>query len=488
VFAIGFLWTAAALAAQSRDLDLILAGGRVLDPETGLDGERDVGIAGGTIAAVSESSLEGRLKPGGLLVNAAGLLVAPGFIDLHAHGQSNRANEFQAHDGVTTALELEGGVGAVGEWIRSREGKALLNYGASVSHGTLRVHAMPEFAEKLKATGRGAEAETARELRDGLYAPLPEERTKALYELFEKGLREGGLGIGMPHQYYPGADRREIFRVFEFAAEKGVPIYTHVRSMGAEAMQEVIADAAATGAALHIVHVNSSSLWDLPLVLELIEGARKRGVDVSTEAYPYTAGSTSIESAIFDEGWQERLRISYGDVQWQDTGERLTEETFQKYRQQGGIVIIHMMKPDWIDLAVQTPFVMIASDGMPYAPGAHPRSAGTFSRVLGRYVREREILDLMEAVAKMTLLPAKRLEAVAPSMKKKGRIQEGADADITVFDLGTIVDTATFQDELSFSKGVVHVLVGGTFVVRDSQSVKDLFPGKPILGRYWEGS
>jgi dihydroorotase len=292
----------------------------------------------------------------------------------------------------------------------------------------------------------------------------------------------------MPHQYYPGADRREIFRVFEFAAEKAVPIYTHVRSMGAEAMQEVLADAAATGATLHIVHVNSSSLWELPLVLELIEGARKRGVDVSTEAYPYTAASTSIESAIFDEGWQERLRISYGDIQWQDTGERLTEETFKKYRQQGGIVIIHLMKPEWIDLAVRTPFVMIASDGMPYAPGAHPRSAGTFSRVLGRYVREREILDLMEAVAKMTLLPAKRLEGVAPSMKKKGRIQVGADADITVFDLGTIVDTATFEDELSFSKGVVNVLVGGTFVVRDSQSVKDVFPGKPVLGRYRAGS
>jgi dihydroorotase len=258
-----------------------------------------------------------------------------------------------------------------------------------------------------------------------------------------------------------------------------------VRSIGVEAMQEVIADAAATGASLHIVHVNSMSLWDLPLVLQIIEGARKRGIDVTTEAYPYTASSTSIESAIFDEGWQERLRISYEAIQWQDTGERLTEETFRKYREKGGIVIIHLMKPEWIDLAVGTPFVMIASDGMPYAPGAHPRSAGTFSRVLGRYVREREILDLMEAVGKMTLLPAKRLEEVAPAMKKKGRLQVGADADITVFDLGTIRDTATFEDDLSFSEGVVQVLVGGEFVVRDSQSVKDVFPGKPVLGRYY---
>ncbi|HEY7700147.1 MAG TPA: D-glutamate deacylase, partial [Vicinamibacteria bacterium] len=262
------LWAASA-AAQIRDLDVVLAGGRVIDPESGLDRERDVGIASGSIAAISEGPLSSRLKPGGALIDAKGLIVAPGFIDLHAHGQTNRANEFQAHDGVTTALELEGGYGGVSDWIASRKGRALLNFGASVSHGTLRVHAMPQFAEKLKALGSGADAEVSRELRDGLYAPLPEERTEALYRLFEKGLREGGLGIGMPHQYYPGADRREIFRVFEFAAEKHVPIYTHVRSTGAEAMQEVIADAAATGASLHIVHVNSSSLWDLPLVLEL---------------------------------------------------------------------------------------------------------------------------------------------------------------------------------------------------------------------------
>jgi dihydroorotase len=483
---IGFfcLLLASTGAAQSRDLDIVLAGGRVLDPETSLDAERDVGIAGGSIVAVSESPLSSRLKPDGVLIEARGLIVAPGFIDLHAHGQTNRANEFQARDGVTTALELEGGVGAIGDWIRGRTGRALLNFGASVSHGTLRVHAMPKFAEKAKTLATGVEADAERDLRDALYAPLPEEGTKRLYQLFEQGLRDGGLGIGMPHQYYPGADRREIFRVFEFAADKDVPIYTHVRSMGAEAMQEVIADAAATGASLHIVHVNSSSLWDLPLVLEIIEGARKRGLDVTTEAYPYTAGSTSLESAIFDEGWQERLHLTYGDIQWQDTGERLTEETFKKYRARGGIVIIHMMKPEWIDLAMQSPFVMVASDGMPYAPGAHPRSAGTFSRVLGQYVRERELLDLMAAVGKMTILPARRLEEVAPSMKKKGRIQVGADADITVFDLGTIRDTATFEKELSFSTGVAHVLVGGVFVVRDSQSVKDVFPGKPVLGRY----
>lgn len=192
------------------------------------------------------------------------------------------------------------------------------------------------------------------------------------------------------------------------------PIFTHVRAMNVDAMQEMIANAAATGAALHIVHVNSMSLGALPLVLDLIESARKRGIDITTEAYPYTAASTYVESTIFDDGWQERLGISYGDLQWVASGERLTRETFDAYRKKGGVVIIHLMKPEWIRLAMAAPFVMVASDGMPYSPGAHPRSAGTFSRVLGVYVREQKVLPLMLALAKMTLMPARRLEAIAP--------------------------------------------------------------------------
>jgi len=128
---------------------------------------------------------------------------------------------------------------------------------------------------------------------------------------------------------------------------------------------------------------------------------------------------------------------------------------------------------------------MIASDGMPYAPGAHPRSAGTFSRVLGRYVREQKVMSLMDALGKMTLMPAKRLQEVAPQMRNKGRLQIGKDADITVFNPNLIIDTATFEDDLSFSKGVEHVLVNGQFVVRSGKTV-DVRPGKAILGEYRE--
>ncbi len=488
------------VAGRDRHFGVVISGGRVIDPETGLDAIRNVGIYGGVIAAVTEESLDDRLAQGGQLIDATGLVVSPGFIDLHAHGQSARANEFQAHDGVTTALELESGTLGMAEWLAGREGSALINYGASAGEG---------FARALATLDVGDRQALENELREYLSDPesprddMPEEigakwaatryetipvgRYENLRGALQTALEEGGIGIGLAHQYTPGANHEEVLEVFQFAAELDVPIFTHVRSMSIGAMQEVIANASATGAPLHIVHVNSMSLGQLPQVLELIAGARARGLDITTEAYPYTAGSTGIRSAIFDRGWQERLGISYGDVQWEDTGERLTKATFDRYRREGGTVIIHMMKEEWIDLAMASPFVMIASDGMPYAPGAHPRSAGTFSRVLGRYVRERGAIDLPTAIAKMTYMPAKRLEAIAPVMARKGRVREGADADLTVFDPDRIIDTATFEDDLSFSEGVEHVLVGGVAVVRDGETVPETFPGRAILGRLGGG-
>ena len=480
----------AAAATQERDLDLVVSRGRVLDPETGLDAVRDVGVAGNEITVISREVLTNRLRQGGTLLDASGKVVSPGFIDLHAHGQSVEANRFQAMDGVTTALELEGGVPRVARFLESRAGNAILHYGAAVSHGGLRLLGIPDIAEQVgeildtESTGGELIIEHANLLREGNYTAVPPERYSVVNDAIAAELRAGGLGIGMPHQYYPGANHTEIYRMFELAAELDVPIYTHVRDMAISAIQEVLSNALATGAPLHIVHLNSSSLHHLPVTLDLIAGARAAGVDVTTEAYPYTAASTGISSAIFDEGWQEKLGMTYGDIQMQDSGIRLTEETFDLFREEGGTVIMHMMKPEFIELAMRTPFVMVASDGMPYAPGAHPRSAGTFSRVLGRYVRDWNVLSLNDAIRRMTLMPAERLQEIAPLMRRKGRIQIGAIADLTVFDPATIIDTATFEDDLSYSEGVHHVIVDGIPVVRDGALVEDVFPGKPLVGRY----
>jgi len=472
----------AVVAAAQAPFDIVIAGGRVMDPESGLDAVRHVGINGGKIAAISAAPLAGRV-----VLDAKGRVVAPGFIDLHAHGQSAEANEFQAHDGVSTALELEVGVPETGRFLRSREGKALLNYGTTASHGAVRTMSMREFA-KERAAWQKSDDFSFEIMNKGRYSPLREaEEYTLLGASLERGLREGAVGLGVAAQYYPGATREEVFRVYQMAQRWKVPVFTHVRSMTPDAMQEAIANAAVTGVALHIVHVNSMSLGALPFVLDLIESARKQGMDVTTEAYPYTAASTFIESAMFDDGWQERLGISYEDLQWPPTGERMNAETFAKYRKQGGFVIMHMMKPEWIRRAMASPFVMIASDGVPFSARAHPRSAGTFSRVLGLYVREEKILSLMDALAKMTIMPAKRLEAIAPRMKDKGRLRVGADADVTVFDAATVRDRATFEGGLQFSAGIFHVLVNGVAVVRDGKTVSGAFPGQALKGNFAAG-
>ncbi len=173
----------------------------------------------------------------------------------------------------------------------------------------------------------------------------------------------------------------------------------------------------------------------------MIAGARKHGMDVTTEAYPYTAGMTDLASAIFDEGWQNRLgHISYGDLQWAATGERLTAESFARYRKQGGMVAIHGIPEEVARMAMADPTVIVASDGILDEGKGHPRAAGTFARVLGRYVREQHALPLMTALNKMTALPAARL-----GLKDRGHLAVGADADITAFDPARVIDRATFD-------------------------------------------
>lgn len=459
---------------QTAPFDIAINNGRVMDPESGLDATRHIGIKDGRIVAISSAPLRGTNE-----IDARNHVVAPGFIDLHSHGINNASNEYQAHDGVTTALELEAGLPSIKGYLEARQGKAILNYGATISHAVSRMLSMKAFGKLEDGDSLGGIP------RQGRDSPLKdEEEYSRMAYLLEQGLKEGALGLGVVPAYLPGATRGEIYRVYQMAGRWKVPVYTHVRGRDEEGVQEAVANAAGSGASVHIVHLNSSTRGAIPLMMDLIAGARKRGIDVTTEAYPYTAGSTFIDSAIFDEGWQKAMEISYGDLQWQATGERLTKESFERYRKQGGIVILHSMRPEWIRAAMASPFVIIASDTMPYAPGAHPRGGGTFSKVLGEYVRETQVTTLMEALRRMTLMPAQRLEPMAPQMKNKGRIRIGADADITVFDPATVKDTGTYETGPRFSTGIAHVIVNGVPVIANGQTVSNAFPGKAVIGNY----
>ncbi len=464
----------------AQEYDIVLQGGRVMDPESGLDQVRNVGIVADRIAAVSERPLSGKM-----VVDVTGQVVAPGFIDLHAHGQNLGDNRWQAQDGVTTALEMESGSWPVAEWYEARAKDALLNYGITVGHIGSRIAAVTGAktgADMLNAR-RNPEPNPAWSHRK-----LTDPELDSLVVNVRRGLDEGALGIGMGINYTPAATPQEIYRIFEIAAAATLPIYVHTRGSGPtepngsfSSVQEMLANALATGAPLHIVHLGSTGLGQGPKLATMIDGARAKGLDVTTEVYPYTAGSTLIQSAIFDPGWQERRGATYHDLQWPPTNERLTEATFNKYRKQGGWVIIHMIPESTVDALVAHPGVMIASDGVPIIDGrGHPRGVGTYARVLGRFVREKQTLSLMEALRKMSYLPTERLRGAVPEFARKGRVKVDADADLVVFDPATVIDRATFENPAQASLGIPHVLVNGVFVVRDGKLVDGVLPGRPV--------
>lgn len=492
---------------DAQDYDVVISNGRVIDPETHLDAIRNVGIKDGKIAAISEFEMQGEKT-----IDATGHVVSPGFIDLHAHGLHIGDYRMQAMQGVTTALELELGILPIAGYYDDQAKKKLpINYGAAASWVYGRIGAFTETTPEATAeyfTDVQGRSDWKMDIADPL-------KLGEILLSVDEALNQGALGIGVNAGYAPGYGQKEYFELSKLAAKHGVATYTHVRyasnlepQSSFEAIKELIANSALTGAHMHICHLNSVSLSDIHATLELVDDAQKKGIKVTAEAYPYGAGNTVVGAAMFSgENWRGRMNSTANNFQLGK--DRLTEEELADYQKNkpGTFVTWHFLDEDkpedlaLLDASITHPSVMIASDAvlwtyfndqggisnyegdewpLPEKAFSHPRSAGTYAKILRSYVRQRGLLSMSEAIRKMSLMPAQTLEDFVPQMRKKGRLQVGMDADVVVFDPATVADKATFENPNQPAVGFQTVLVNGVLTVSDGKLVVAAAAGQPI--------
>jgi N-acyl-D-glutamate deacylase len=499
-------------AKPNEPYDIVLANGRVIDPETYLDGQMHVGIMGDRIAAVSENPLEGKQ-----VIDASGLIISPGFIDLHSHGQYIPTNRMQAFDGVTTALELEYGSLPISEFYAdcAKEGRPI-NYGASVAWGAARVATINPEAVTAGTSLLDLEF-FAKSMKygDWVHNVADDEQVAQIVAQVEEGVKEGGLGIGFVHGYAPGAGTKEMVALCQLAAEYGLPTFTHSQNFSVldptssiDSYVKLIGLAATTGAHMHICHMNSTSSRDIDKAVVLLQSALDQGLPLSMGAYTWGVAESAIGAAEWNpKDVRDRLGVDWSDFKLVRTGHDFsTKEELEKAIKDNPSdwVAVQYLHDDTdthdralLDLSVLFPGGVIETDAVPYTSldgkwlrgkewplpegsASHPRTAGCYTRFLRKWVRERGVISFIEAIRKSSLRPAQILEKSTPMMKKKGRLQPGMDADVIVFDPETVADRATFENPTQTAAGMKHVMVNGTFLIRDEQLDTDAFPGRPV--------
>ncbi|WP_428687529.1 amidohydrolase family protein [Roseibium sp.] len=489
--------------AIAQNYDLVILSGRVMDPETKLDAVRNVGIKDGRIQVVTEVDITGTET-----IDASGHVVAPGFIDFHWHGQDPFSLKVGLRAGVTSPLELELGAYPVEDFYAAKAGKSQANYGVSVSHLAARM----DVLDNVKSTNGGQPLYSGsinRAAQDGSKwstertAKGSPERAKIMTAV-EKGLRQGGLGIGFPIGYATAVSSSEVVEVAGLAKRYNSFILTHVRYLSQIppsaylGIEELLTAAQVNDVPLVVQHVHSNCMGITGDCLDLINKAREAGMKITAEFYPYERGSSIIGADYLGEGFQERMGIDYSDILMVETNETLTKETYQKYRKEnpGAAMILHHVKHEDMMKALTDPDSFVGSDAFPYiddkgmplpwdapysAGRGHPRGAGTSAKLL-RLVRETGVITLMEAVAKLSYYQAHFVEDMIPQMRHRGRIQPGMVADITIFNPDRVTDNSDYPVGKGAipSTGIPYVIVNGTIVVKDSKVLKDVYPGQPI--------
>ena len=443
-----------------KNMDLVIQNGLVIDPETHLQQKMSIGIKDGRIVQLSKEKLQGNQ-----VIEATGLIVAPGFIDLHAHEDSLSPTEGEKtlpletakallHTGVTTMVGGNCGISAFS--IKKQlevveQDQPPLNYYTLVGYITLRYL-----------------------LNIGIYEQASEEQISQLKLMVDEALSQGALGVSFGLQYAPGIATREVIAISEIVKKHDKFIAVHMRydypQRALEAVQEMVKVAEITGVKIQISHLAANVYGgdNLKQALAIMEKCYQQGMDIKADMYPYDAWATSIKSAVFDEG-VDNFNFTWEDIEIL-TGlyaeQRCTAELFGQLRKQkeDTSVVCHQAIPsEDLELALSHSLVCLGSDGQIRKDRSgnlqgHPRSAGSPARLIGKYVRGKKLLSLAEAISKLTLKPAERL-----NLPNKGRIQQGKDADITIFDFTEIREQSRYGDNVCVlpARGIAYVLVGG---------------------------
>ena len=486
-YAVALTFALMASMAQAKTItsdvfDTVIEGGRVMDPETNFDGIANIGIRRGKITHISTERLKANR-----IIDASGLVVSPGFIDIHSHTPTRLGEHLSVLDGITTQLDLEAGSYPPTDYGYQYKAGAQLHYGSSVGHFAIRGLVMDNSTQGYFFS------------EDGLFSlggamwsqPATPAQVNEMREHLRNGLQLGGLGIGVLLDYMTEAvTESELSMIFATAAEYDTPVYVHVRrGMPGDptGLDEVIALAERHGVATLICHITHSAMGGIGVWLSKIDAANSRGARITTETLSYLAGGTSIAADVFvNRDWRAIFDIDYEDVQWVPTGEWLDEKRFLQYQREFPTSSInhHYVKEEWLVEALKWPGMMVSTDALPafdLEVKTNPNIAGTYAHFLGRYVRDLGVMPLMDGLRRITLLPAQWLSKASSVFETKGRIQVGADADLVIFDSETIAARAEYGDPYQPSVGIAHVLVAGRPVVVNGSQVEGRYPGQHLL-------